>query len=129
MAARLTDRQKKRIVADYIELGSYNAVSKIHGISATTVKKVVLSSGDCVRMCEQKKEQNTADMIAFMETRKEKMQEAIDLHLKALSDPEKIESAGLSQIATSFGIIVDKATRHTAGENGGGDKAVVIIDV
>lgn len=28
MAARLTDKQKKKIVADYLELGSYNAVAK-----------------------------------------------------------------------------------------------------
>ena len=25
MAARLTDKQKKKIIADYVELGSYNA--------------------------------------------------------------------------------------------------------
>mgnify|MGYP006990139230 CR=1 FL=1 len=29
MAARLTDKQKKKIIADYVQLGSYNAVSKI----------------------------------------------------------------------------------------------------
>ena len=28
MAARLTDRQKKKIVADYLELGSYNATAE-----------------------------------------------------------------------------------------------------
>ena len=57
------------------------------------------------------------DMLAFMDSRKEKMQEAIDLHLAALTNPEKIEGAALSQIATSFGIIVDKATRNTASSN------------
>lgn len=117
MAARLTDKQKKKIIADYVELGSYNAVSKIHGVSATTVKNIVLKSADCVEKCEQKKEQNTQDMLAFMDSRKEKMQEAIDLHLAALTNPEKIEGAALSQIATSFGIIVDKATRNTASSN------------
>lgn len=30
MAARLTDKQKKKIIADYVQLGSYNAVSKIN---------------------------------------------------------------------------------------------------
>ena len=56
-------------------------------------------------------------MLAFMDSRKEKMQEAIDLHLNALTGPEKIDDAGLSQIATSFGIIVDKATKNTASGN------------
>lgn len=56
-------------------------------------------------------------MLAFMDSRKEKMQEAIDLHLKALTDPKKIEAAALLQVSTSFGIIVDKATRNTASNN------------
>ena len=117
MAARLTDRQKKKIVADYVELGSYNAVAKIHGVSATTVKNTVLKSADCVKKCEQKKKQNTLDMLAFMESRKGKMQDAIDLYLEALTSREKIEGAPLSQVATTFGIVVDKATKNTAGSN------------
>ena len=48
MAARLTDKQKKKIIADYVQLGSYNAVSKINGVSATTVKNIVLKSADFV---------------------------------------------------------------------------------
>lgn len=55
--------------------------------------------------------------MAYMESQKAAMQEAITLHLKALTDPEKISAATLSQIATSFGIIVDKATRNTASGN------------
>ncbi|WP_196032110.1 helix-turn-helix domain-containing protein [Flavonifractor plautii] len=117
MAARLTDRQKKKIVADYLETESYNATAKINGVSKDTVKRVVLGCEGFAQKAQQKKRQNTLDMLAFMETRKEKMQEAIDLHLMALTDPEKISDAGLSQIATSFGIIVDKATKNTASGN------------
>lgn len=117
MAARLTDRQKKKIVADYVELGSYNAVAKINGVALNTVKKIVQGNADIAEKCNQKKEQNTLDMLAFMDSRKGKMQDAIDLHLKALTDTEKIEEATLSQVATSFGIIVDKATRNTASNN------------
>lgn len=31
MAARLTDKQKKKIVADYLELGSYRAAGRKKG--------------------------------------------------------------------------------------------------
>ena len=117
MAARLTDKQKKKIVADYLETESYNATAKINGVSKDTVKRIVLKCEGFAQKAQQKKKQNTLDMLAFMETRKEKMQEAIDLHLMALTDPEKIRDAGLSQIATSFGIIVDKATKNTASGN------------
>lgn len=117
MAARLTDRQKKKILADYVQTNNYCATAKINGVSATTVKNLVRGNADIVKMCEQKKEENTVEMLAFMESRKGEMQKAIDLHLKALTDPEKIKAAALSQIATSFGIIVDKATKNTAGSN------------
>lgn len=53
------------VTAKQFGVGSYNAVSKIHGVSATTVKNIVLKSADCVEKCEQKKEQNTAaDRVA-----------------------------------------------------------------
>ena len=117
MAARLTDKQKKKIVADYLETESYNATAKMNGVADTTVKRVVEDCRDFKKKAEQKKKQNTLDMLAFMDSRKEKMQDAIDLHLKALMSPKKIEEAGLSQIATSFGILVDKATKNTASGN------------
>ena len=63
MAARLTDIQKKKIVADYIELGSYNAVAKINGVSNHTVKRIVLESPSITQKIQQKKEENTADIL------------------------------------------------------------------
>ena len=32
MAKRLTDREKKKILADYMELENYSAVAKEHGV-------------------------------------------------------------------------------------------------
>ena len=46
VAARLTDRQKKKILADYVQLGSYNATAKINGCSLNTVKKLVQENAD-----------------------------------------------------------------------------------
>jgi len=126
MAARLTDKQKKKIIADYVQLGSYNAVSKIHGVSATTVKNVVLKSADIVEKCEQKKEQNTLDMLAFMDSRKEKAQDIIDIYLAAMVDPERVGGASLTAIATSLGIVVDKFTKNTRS---GGDSLDKLDDL
>ena len=55
MAARLTDKQKKKIISDYIESGSYNATAKKHKVSATTVKKIVEADKESAKKCEQKK--------------------------------------------------------------------------
>ena len=126
MAPRLTDRQKKRIISDYVNIGSYNTVGKMHGISATTVKNVVLKNSETVGLCEQKKKQNTMDMLEFLETRKKKTQDIIDQLLDCM--PDKIPRASLVQIVTAYGVLVDKST--LIGGNDKKDEGVkVIIDV
>ena len=108
MAARLTDEQKKRIIADYVESGSYNATAKKHGVSRNTVKNIVLSDTENATKCQQKKKENTVNMLQYMNSRKDQAQGVIDSYLEALADPEKLEEATLAQISTAMGIIVDK---------------------
>ena len=117
MAARLTDRQRKMIMADRANEMSIRQLADKYHVSTTTIQRVLKNNTEVAQMVTQKKKENTLDMLAFMDSRKEKMQEAIDLHLKALTDPKKIEAAALLQVSTSFGIIVDKATRNTASNN------------
>lgn len=112
MAAHLTDEQKKKIIADYTENGSYRATAKINNVSAPTVKKIVESDVESLQKFTQKKEQNTLDMLAYMDSRKERAQSVIDDYLKALANPAKIEAARLSEIATALGIVVDKFTKN-----------------
>lgn len=112
MAARLTDKQKKKITAVYMEVGSYNATAKKFGVSESTVRRLCRREPDLMKKAEQKREQNTCDMLAYMDSRKEQAQSVIDDYLKALANPEKIESAKLSEIATALGIVVDKFTKN-----------------
>lgn len=110
MAARLTDKQKKKIIADYVECGSYNAVAKKHGVSFDTVKRVVLRDKETVKKAEQKKEQNTADILSHMESQKDDVIKVLDEYITAMRDPVKIKRAGVVQLATALGIIIDKYT-------------------
>ena len=110
VAKHLTDKQKKQIIADYVELGSYAAVARKHRISDKTVKSVVISDPETTRKSEQKKEQNTADILAFMDGKKQDVCSIISLYLKALQDPDKLSRASLQSIATSLAIIIDKLT-------------------
>lgn len=126
MAARLTDKQKKKIIADYVELGSYNAVAKRHGISHKTVARVVNGDGETTKKAQAKKEQNTLDMLEFLDSRKKKTQDLIDLLLEHM--PDKIPRASLVQIVTAYGILVDKSTL-TAGCQKQEEGVKVIIDV
>ena len=108
MANRLTDRQKKKIVADYLELGSYNAVAKIHGVSRQTVKNIVTSDTEIGHKLQQKKAENTADILAYMESQRGFVCEIIGKGLAVLNDEEKLREATPAQITTALGTLIDK---------------------
>ncbi len=129
MAARLTDKQKKKIIADYTELGSYRSTAKRNKVSTDTVKRIVLADEEIVQKATQKKKQNTLDMLAYMDSRKEQAQGVIDDYLKALADPTKIEIAKLSEIATALGIVVDKFTKCAVNIEEDSDKKTVIVEL
>lgn len=110
MAARLTDRQKKKIIADYIQLESYNAAAKINGVSPNTVKNLVTGNADIAQKCELKKGQNTAEILEYMERQKSGVCEILDICLNELKKPEKYAKAPPQQIATTMAILIDKYT-------------------
>lgn len=110
MAARLTDKQKKQIIADYVELGSYNAVAKRHGIANNTVKRIVRTNTEIAQKVKHKKEENAIDILAHMETKRNMVNQIIDVYLARLLDPEVIAKATPSQLTTALGTIIDKFT-------------------
>lgn len=112
---RLTDKQRKQIIADYVELGSYRAVAKKHGVTADTVKRAVLGDATTAQKATQKKEQNTADVLAHMDAKRDTVNQIIDKTLDVLNDEEKLSYTGPMQLATMLGILIDKftATRPT----------------
>lgn len=126
MAARLTDKRKKKIIADYLELGSYNATAKKNNVSDGTVKRIVEECGDIQEKLERKKEENTADILAYMEAQKDRVCEIIDISLEVL--PEKIRNAKTAaDVTTAMGTVISKWAEIK--ESTGGEKVQVIIDV
>lgn len=124
MAARLTDKQKKKIIADYIQLESYNAAAKMNGVSKDTVKRVIQNCDDFAKKMQQKKEENTADILQYMERQKDNVCEILDICLNELKKPEKYTKAPLQQIATTMAILIDK---YTADKKN--DKATVEVHI
>lgn len=109
-AQRLTDKQKKKIIADYVQLQNYTKTAKLNDVAESTVRKIVKNNPDCANQCDIKKEQNTQDMLSYMESKKVRVQEIIDVYLGVLTDPEKLEGATLQQITTALGTLIDKWT-------------------
>jgi hypothetical protein len=120
MAARLTDRQKKKILADYVQTNNYCATAKINGVSATTVKNLVRANADIVEKCEQKKEENTADVMEYMNDHKDLVCSFIGKGLEMLNDQEKLAAANLSQITTAMGTLIDKWAMISGGPSDNG---------
>ena len=108
MAARLTDKQKKKIVADYIELESYNAAAKLNGVSNHTVKRIVLGVPEIAEKLQDKKDKNTTDIAAYMEKKRSIVCEILGKGLDALNSPDKLASASPAQITTALGTLIDK---------------------
>ena len=116
MAARLTDKQKKKIIADYIQIGSYNAVAKLNKVSKDTVKRIVQNCDDFAQKAQQKKEQNTADVIAYMESQRNDVCAVLEICLAALKNPDKYAKSTPREIATTMAILIDKYTAF-GGDN------------
>ena len=115
MAARLTDKQKKKIVVDYLESGSYRAAGRKNRVSGNTVKRIVEECSDIEQKVAQKKAENTADILAYMESKRGVVCEIIDKGLTALNDPEKLAEASPAQITTALGTLIDKWAAVTGG--------------
>ena len=108
MAARITDKQKKKIIADYLENPSYSAVGRQNGVCNHTVRKIIEETPDISDMFRQKKDENTADILAYMESRRGVVCEIIEKGLAALNDPDKLAEASPTQITTAIGTLIDK---------------------
>lgn len=116
MAARLTDRQKKQIVADYMAVETYSTVAKMHGVSKDTVRRIVQNDDDFVRKAREKKAQNSADILSYMEGRRDQVCDILQTGLDVL--PEKIRNAkSASEVTTAIGTLIDKWTAIGGGPN------------
>lgn len=78
--AKLTDRQRKRIVAEYIEGDgrvSQRMLAQKYHISQKTVSKI-LADAESTQKVSEKKEENTRSMIEYLDERKGQAQSLID---------------------------------------------------
>lgn len=109
--ARIDDKKRKQIIADYVECGSYRAVGRKHGVSATSVKNIVSSDTETVQKCAQKKEENTADILAHMDSSAADIKRLLGKMLKGMeSKIDKLDfMTNVKDIATAYGIVIDKA--------------------
>lgn len=114
---KLTDRQKKQMIVDRTEGMTFRDIGKKYGVSDTSVRRVCNSNPEMSRMVADKKEQNTLDMLQYMDCQKPKIQSLLANIIEALNDPEKLKRANVRDLATAYGIIYDKITASAPKTN------------
>lgn len=78
--AKLTDRQRKRIVAEYIEGDgrvSQQALADKYHVSRQAISSILRDEKNCEKL-QAKKEENTRSMLEYLDERKGKAQSLID---------------------------------------------------
>lgn len=78
---------------------------------------------------QRKKEENTADIIAYMESKRSVVCEIIDKGLDVLNSEDKLTEATPAQITTALGTLIDKWTTTQEAGTGNDNGVKVIIDV
>lgn len=108
--AKLTDKQKKKIIADYVETQNYSEVARINNVSVNAVKNIVLADEETAKKCKQKKLENTQSTIEYMQTQHESKKRILDKILKAIEQKaDNIDMfTNIKDLATAYGIILDK---------------------
>ena len=113
MASRtkLTDKQKKKIIADYINNENYSETARMNNVSIEAARQVVKADKTVMKKLEAKKEENTQSTIEYMQTQHETKKRILDKLLKAIEHKaNNIDDmfTNIRDLATAYGILVDK---------------------
>lgn len=108
--ARIPDKQRKEIVADYVNCQNYSEVARKYNLPVETIRRIVKEDENIVRKCELKKQENTQTTLEYMQTQHETKKRILDKLLKAIEiKAEDIDVfTSVKDLATAYGIILDK---------------------
>lgn len=113
---KLTDKQKKKIIADYVENQNYCETARMNKVDESTVRRIIKNDNnkEVTKLAEEKKEENTRDILEYMDNIYDKQKKIIDLSLDVLIQKLKKPDmfTNVKDIATVYGVIFDKALKY-----------------
>ena len=104
----LSEYEKRQVVAERTLGKRVSQIAKDFGVSDSTVRQILKKSTEFSEMCEEKKAEETKNILDCMEEQSEKVSSIIRLGLDLL--PEKLQNANPTQISTVIGTLIDKWT-------------------
>lgn len=124
MGGKLNDLDKKRIMESYVECQNYSEVARKFDVSSTTVKTIVDGDKTTLKNLEQKKEENTKNVLSEMSKRSKKKIEILDKLLDGIDKKaSNIDSfTNVKDLATAYGILIDKDIKIAEAQANEGEK-------
>lgn len=114
---KLTDKQKSKIVADYLNNQNFSETARINNVSDMTVKRIVEKEDqqELLRKVEQKKEENTLSVLEAMDKEKDKKINVLKKTLDFINN--KVENVddiftSVKDVATAYGVVYDKELKY-----------------
>ena len=104
----LNDKQRKKVIADYIETQNYRETARRNNISDKTVKEVVDKEPDVTQKLAEKKRENTQDVLQYMDTLIEKKRNVLKLSLDNMIEKLEQDKVSPTALATIYGVLLDK---------------------
>lgn len=130
--AKLSDKQKKQIVAMFVETQNKSAVARKFGVSVTTVANIVKAETETLKKLEDKKSENIISILSHMDSRKRDVCTLIDELLAEMKKPERAAATSMRDLATTMGIVIDKFTVDEQSKRKAGifsaESAVIIVN-
>ena len=130
---KLTDKQKKKIIADYIETQNYSETARRNGISDKTVKRLLSNeeNKDVVEKVEQKKEENTINLLDEMDNTKNKRIKLLSKMIDKMDDKlEKLDAfTNVKDLSMAYGIMIDKELKFAEINKYKQDNDLLIISI
>jgi len=122
--AKLTDLEKKKIIADYVETQNYLQTSKKNNVSVDTVRRLVMDNEEVKNNLQRKKEENTLSTLEYMDTQHETKKRILDklLHGIEMKADDIDMLTNVKDLATAYGIILDKELKILELKRGTGSR-------
>lgn len=107
---KLTDEQKQKIVADYVNNTNYEETARMNNVSNMTVKRVVQANKEVLEKVSKKKEETTNNMLEMIEKTNNKRLQVISKIVDAIDEKaDKIDMfTNVKDLASAYGILIDK---------------------
>ena len=123
--AKITDLEKKNIVADYVDCQNYSEVARKYNVSVEAIRRIDKEDDEIVKKHATKKEENTQTTIEYMQTQHETKKRILDKILTAIeSKAEDVDMfTNIKDLATAYGIILDKELKVLELKNRSADNS------